>query len=295
MSQTAPKVQGPNPVGRLEGLKIGRFSTFKPFNFQTFQPGLNWSAAILGANAWLIYIALYAPILVLIVFSFNQSKLNAIWTGFTFDWYGVLFGDEAVGKAAVNTLIVAVASTAISTVIGTMTALALSRYSFFGKTALEGLLYIPIIIPEIVMGVSLLLFFVQVKLPLSIWTIIMAHITFNIPFVAVVVRARLAGFDDRLLEAAADLGAGPWRTFRKVTLPLIMPGIVGGALLAFTLSIDDFVISFFTTGPGANTLPLHIYSMVKTGVTPEINAVSTLLLLASIGLVVLSLKVQRNN
>jgi spermidine/putrescine transport system permease protein len=180
-------------------------------------------------------------------------------------------------------------------VIGTMTALALARYNFAGKGAFEGLLYIPIIIPEIVMGVSLLLFFVQAKIALSIWTIILAHITFNIPFVAVVVRARLADFDNRLLEAAADLGAGPWRTFSKVTLPLIMPGIAGGALLAFTLSIDDFVISFFTTGPGANTLPLHIYSMVKTGVTPEINAVSTLLLLASIGLVVLSLKTQKNS
>lgn len=256
--------------------------------------GFNLGNLLMGANAWLIYIALYAPILLLIIFSFNQSKLNAIWTGFTFDWYGVLFGDEAVGKAVINTLIVALVSTVISTVIGTTTALALSRYNFFGKSAFEGLLYIPIIIPEIVMGVSLLLFFVQIKLALSIWTIILAHITFNIPFVAVVVRARLADFDNRLLEAAADLGAGPWRTFSKVTLPLIMPGIVGGALLAFTLSIDDFVISFFTTGPGANTLPLHIYSMVKTGVTPEINAVSTLLLLASIGLVVLSLKTQKN-
>ncbi len=233
--------------------------------------------------------------MVLIIFSFNQSKLNAIWTGFTFDWYGTLFADQAVGKAAVNTLIVAVASTIVATFIGTMTALALSRYSFFGKTAFEGLLYIPIIIPEVVMGVSLLLFFVQIKLTLSIFTIILAHITFNIPFVAVIVRARLADFDNRLLEAAADLGAGPWRTFSKVTLPLIMPGIVGGALLAFTLSIDDFVISFFTTGPGGNTLPLHIYSMVKTGVTPEINAVSTLLLLASIGLVMLSLRAQKNN
>jgi spermidine/putrescine transport system permease protein len=260
------------------------------------KPGRSFSPGnlLMGANAWLIYIALYAPILVLIIFSFNQSKLNAIWTGFTFDWYGTLLRDEAVGKAAVNTLIVALASTIVATVIGTMTALALSRYSFSGKTAFEGLLYIPIIIPEIVMGVSLLMFFVQIKLSLSIWTIILAHITFNIPFVAVVVRARLADFDNRLLEAAADLGAGPWRTFSKVTLPLIMPGIVGGALLAFTLSIDDFVISFFTTGPGGSTLPLHIYSMVKTGVTPEINAVSTLLLLASIGLVLLSLKAQKN-
>lgn len=258
------------------------------------RPRFNLGNALMGANAWFIYIALYAPILLLIIFSFNQSKLNAIWTGFTFDWYGTLLADQAVGKAAVNTLIVAVLSTVVATIIGTMTALALSRYSFRGKGAFEGLLYIPIIIPEIVMGVSLLLFFVQIKLTLSIWTIILAHITFNIPFVAVVVRARLADFDNRLLEAAADLGAGPWRTFRKVTLPLIMPGIVGGALLAFTLSIDDFVISFFTTGPGANTLPLIIYSMVKTGVTPEINAVSTLLLLASIGLVVLSLKAQKN-
>jgi spermidine/putrescine transport system permease protein len=250
---------------------------------------------LLGANAWLLYIILYAPILVLIIFSFNQSKLNAVWAGFTLDWYGQLLRDEPVGTATLNSLIVGGAATLISTVLGTITALGMSRYRFFGKTAVESLLYLPIIIPEIVMGVSLLLFFVQAKVPLSLWTITLAHITFNIPFVTVVVRARLADFDERLLEAADDLGANPWLAFRRVTLPLIMPGIIGGALLAFTLSIDDFVITFFTAGPRSTTLPLHIYSMVKTGVTPEINAVSTLLLLASIGLVLVSLRFQRQS
>lgn len=267
----------------------------KTQNLSATRAPRRWHLAdlLLGANAGIIYIVLYAPILVLIIFSFNQSSLNAVWTGFTFHWYDVLFHDTPIGKAATNSLIVGLVSTLVSTVIGTITALGLSRYRFPGKTAFEGLLYLPIIIPEIVMGVSLLLFFVQVKIPLSLTTITLAHITFNIPFVVVVVRARLADFDHRLLEAAADLGAGPWRTFRRVTLPLIMPGIIGGALLAFTLSIDDFVISFFTAGTGSNTLPLHIYSMVKTGITPEINAVSTLLLLASIGLVIASLRLQR--
>ena len=174
-----------------------------------------------------------------------------------------------------------------------MVSLAMERYTFRGKLAFDSLLYLPVIIPDIAMAVMLLLFFVLVKMPLGRYTVIISHIAFNISFVAIVVRARLAQFDTSLEEAAQDLYANHWQTFRLVTLPLLMPGILGGALLAFTLSLDDFVITFFTSGPGATTLPLRIYSMVKLGVTPEINALSSVMLLASFLLVFLSFFTQR--
>ena len=192
-----------------------------------------------------------------------------------------------------NSLYVAFSSTLISTVFGTMVALAMERYKFKGQLAFDALLYLPIIIPDIAMAVMLLLFFVLIKIPLGRSTIIISHVAFNISFVAVVVRARLAQFDMTLEEAAQDLYANNWQTFRQVTLPLIMPGILGGALLAFTLSLDDFVITFFTSGPGSTTLPLRIYSMVKLGVTPEINALSSIMLFASFILVFLSFILQR--
>jgi spermidine/putrescine transport system permease protein len=239
------------------------------------------------------YIFLYAPILILIVFSFNSSRFVSAWESFSFRWYGVLFQDAAMGVALKNSLIVAVASTLISTVFGTMVSLAMERRSFPGKLAFDALLYLPIIIPDIAMAVMLLLFFVLSKFGLSLVTIIISHVAFNISFVAVVVRARLVGFDRSLEEAAQDLGANELQTFWYVTLPLLMPGILGGALLAFTLSLDDFVITFFTAGVGSTTLPLRIYSMVKLGVTPEINAISTLLVLASMSLLLVSLFLQR--
>ncbi len=247
----------------------------------------------LGLHGLLMYIFIYAPIFVLVIYSFNSSRLVSVWEGFTFNWYVKLFHNEAMGKALQNSLIVAVSSTAISTVFGTMVALVMERYEFWGKLPFDALLYLPIIIPDIAMAVMLLLFFVMTKMPLSLITIIISHVAFNISFVAVVVRARLADFDRSLEEAAMDLGANELQTFWRVTLPLLMPGILGGALLAFTLSIDDFVITFFTAGIGSTTLPLRIYSMVKLGITPEINALSTMMLLASMILVGLSLILQK--
>ena len=239
------------------------------------------------------YIFLYAPIIILVIFSFNSSRFVTTWEGLSFRWYVELFNDPAMGAALKNSLIVALASTTISTVFGTMVALAMERYEFFGKLGFDALLYLPIIIPDIAMAVMLLLFFVLSKFTLSLFTIIISHIAFNISFVAIVVRARLVGFDRSLEEAAQDLGANELQTFWYVTLPLLMPAILAGALLAFTLSLDDFVITFFTAGVGSTTLPLRIYSMVKLGITPEINAISTLMLLASMTLVMVSLFLQR--
>lgn len=247
----------------------------------------------LSLHGVLMYVFLYAPILVLVVYSFNSSRLVSVWEGFTFDWYVKLFSNEAMGKALQNSLIVALSSTAISTVFGTMVALVMERHEFWGKLPFDALLYLPIIIPDISMAVMLLLFFVMARFPLSLLTIVISHVAFNISFVAVVVRARLADFDRSLEEAAMDLGANELQTFWRVTLPLLVPGILGGALLAFTLSIDDFVITFFTAGIGSTTLPLRIYSMVKLGVTPEINALSTMMLLASMVLVGVSLILQK--
>ena len=221
------------------------------------------------------FLFLYAPIIILVVFSFNSSRFVSSWEGFSFRWYGVLFQDEAMVSALKNSLIVAVTATLLSTIFGTMVALAMERHSFPGKTAFDALLYLPIIIPDIAMAVMLLLFFVMTQFGLSLLTIIISHVAFDISFVAIVVRARLVGFDRSLEEAAQDLGANELQTFWHVTLPLLMPAILGGALLAFTLSLDDFVITFFTAGVGSTTLPLRIYSMVKLGVTPEINAIST--------------------
>ena len=249
---------------------------------------------VLTLHGIISYIFLYAPIVILLIFSFNNSRFaSAVWKGFTLDWYRQLFQDEAIGAALRNSLYISVSSTIISTIFGTMVALAMERYVFRGKLAFDALLYLPIIIPDIAMAVMLLLFFVLIRMPLGKNTIIISHIAFNISFVAVVVRARLAQFDVSLEEAAKDLYANEWQTFRRVTLPLLMPGILGGALLAFTLSLDDFVITFFTAGPGSTTLPLRIYSMVKLGVTPEINALSSIMLLASFLLVFLSFFLQR--
>lgn len=247
----------------------------------------------IGASGILGFIFLYAPIVILVIFSFNSSRFVTDWESFSFRWYGELFRDAALMAALKNSLIVAVISTIVSTLIGTMAALVMERHNFGGKLAMDALLYLPIIIPEIAMAVMLLLFFVLVRMTLSLGTVIIAHVAFSISFVTVVVRARLVGFDRRLEEAAQDLGANELQTFWHVTLPLLMPGILGGALLAFTLSLDDFVITFFTAGVGATTLPLRIYSMVKLGITPVINAVSTILVVASMGLLLLSLLLQR--
>ena len=226
-----------------------------------------------------IFLFLYLPIVVLVIYSFNANDVVGVWTGFSTEWYVQLVSDRAMRSALGVSLWVAVWSTVVSTVLGTLAALVLERFRFWGKLTFDAVLYLPIIIPDIVMALSTLLFFIMFSVPLSRYTILIAHVAFNISFVAVVVRARLADMDLRLEEAAADLGANEWVTFRRVTLPLLMPGVISGALLAFTLSLDDFVITFFVSGPGSTTLPVRVYSMIRFGVTPEVNAISTLMLL----------------
>ncbi len=241
-----------------------------------------WIAAAAG------YAFLYVPLAIVVVYSFNDSKLNAEWVGFTFDWYDKLFHDQDMLTAAGNSLIIALTASVVSTILGTMAGVALYRHK---QRLLQILVLAPIAIPEILMGVSLLIFFVFVNFTLGLVSVTLAHITFCIGFVAIVVRARLAGMDESLTEAARDCGATPWEAFRYVTLPLIMPGVIAGALMAFTLSIDDFVITFFTAGAGTVTLPLQIYSMIKIAVTPEVNAVSSLLMLLTLALIIVATKV----
>ena len=248
---------------------------------------------MLAAHSGLVYLFLYFPIAVLIVFSFNRARQTARWEGFTLSWYGRLADNALILKALKNSLFVAGVTTVVATVVGTLAALALARYDFRGRRATQGALFLPIIIPEVVMGAALVGFFGAVGLRLSIWTVVAAHVAFSISYVAIVVRARLAGFDRSLEEAARDLGAGPLATFFRVTLPLILPGIVAAALLVFTLSIDDYVITSFVAGVGATTLPLQIYSMLKVGVTPEVNAVSTLLIVVTVVLIVAAQRLQR--
>ncbi|NJM39832.1 MAG: ABC transporter permease [Anaerolineae bacterium] len=236
---------------------------------------------------------LYVPIIVLIVFSFNSARSGAVWQGFTLSWYERMFSNARIIEAAGTSLLVAVLSTIGAVVVGTLMALAMERYAFKGKTLWDGLLYMPIIIPEIVAGISLLLFFAAVGIERGLFTLVVSHIAFSMPFVYLTVRARLADFDRSVEEAAQDLGANELTTFRRVTLPLLMPGVVSGALLAFTLSIDDFVISFFVNGKGWTTLPIYIWGQIRRGITPEINAISALMLVFSIGLVIVSQLIQR--
>ncbi len=248
---------------------------------------------LLRAHAFLVYVFLYAPIAILVLFSFNRTSQTAVWQGFTLEWYRSLLHDDLILAAVRNSLIVGAATTAIATVLGTMVALALGRYAFRGEAATKNLLYLPVIIPEIVIGAALVTFFGVARFRLSLTTVVIAHVVFSVSYVAIVVRARLSGFDRSLEEAALDLGARPFQTFVRVTLPLILPGVVSGALLAFTVSIDDYVITSFVAGVGATTLPLQIYSMLKVGVTPEVNAVSTLLLAVTVVLIVVAQRLQQ--
>lgn len=262
-----------------------------------------WTKFLLNANGWLVYAFFYAPIVLLVVFSFSDSRNVGTWGGWTLDWYRE-FGDNDTAQTALwASLRVAVISTLISIVLGTMSALALERYEFKGKQIFDGLLYLPIIIPDVTMAVMLLLFFAEffdvvnaifgLNLRKGFGSIVASHIAFSVSFVSVVVRARLAGMDDRMEEAALDLYATRWQAFRYVTLPQIIPGIAGGGLLAMTLSLDDVVITEFVTGPGSTTLPVYVFGLIRRGVTPLINAISVVMLIASMALVVLSLIVER--
>lgn len=230
----------------------------------------------------LVFLFLYLPIIILVVFSFNKSEMNIIFEGFTLKWYKELFQNTNLITSFKNTLLVAGISTIISTIIGTISAIGLHKYNFPFKNLINGLIYIPIIIPEIVLGISLLSVYTLTKLELGLFTIILSHVAFSIPYVIVSVRSTLASLSPSYEEAAKDLGANNIKTFWNITLPLIMPGVISGATLAFTLSMDDVVISYFTAGPGSNTLPLNIYSMIKTGITPDVNALSSLMLLIAI-------------
>ena len=252
-------------------------------------------------RAWIVATAvfLYAPLVSLVAFSFNDSRRNIVWKGFTLKYYALALTDQSLIEAFANSLTIAALSTAVSVVLGAMAAVALWRFRFPGRAALEGAMALPIVVPEICMGVAMLVFFARVLpwptglgWPLNLGAITLAHIAFSFPFVAVVVRARLASFDAQQEEAARDLGAGEWAVLRDILIPHIAPGLIAGALLAFTLSLDDFVITFFTSGPDTVTFPVKVYSMVRFSVTPEVNAASTVLILITLAITALGLKIQ---
>ncbi len=244
------------------------------------------------------FLFLYAPIIILILFSFNDSRRNIVWRGFTFEYYEKAANNLSLLEAFANSLVIALVSTVIAVVLGGLLALALHRYRFPGKAGVEALNTLPIVVPEICMGVALLVFFAEIgwpqnlPWPFSLANIIAGHVAFSFPFVAIVVRARLVGLDPAQEEASRDLGASEWQTFRWVTLPFMAPGLVAGALLAMTLSLDDFVITFFTSGPDTLTFPVKVYSMVRFGATPEVNAASTVLILLTVVLTVIAMRLQ---
>lgn len=227
----------------------------------------------------LVYLFLYIPLIILVVYSFNDSRVNVGWVGFTLKWYKILFNDSQLIHAAINSLIIALISSTVSVILGTLAGVALHKYKV---PLLSTLVMIPVAAPELLVGVSLLLFFLLINFTLGMASIILAHIAFCLSFVTISVKTRMHGMDESLIDAARDLGASPTRAFFSVLIPTILPGVIAGWLMAFTLSLDDFVITFFTAGVGATTLPLAIYSMLKMGVTPEVNAVSTVIILCTL-------------
>lgn len=254
-----------------------------------------------GSRAYLffVYLVLYVPIMILIAFSFNDSKINATWQGFTFKWYAELLKDQTIIEAMKNSLLIAIISTIIAVMLGTLTAFAMYKHKFKGKSVVDNVMFITIVVPEIVLGIALLVLFSNLSKSIPLFsngyiTLIISHITFSISYVYFVVKGRLDSFDKNLEEAAMDLGCTPIQTFFKVTLQVISPGIISGALLAFTLSLDDVIISFFVSGPDITTLPLKVFSMVKLGVSPVINALSTILLVITLIIVFLTESIQRN-
>ena len=243
---------------------------------------------------WLAWVSagvlmfLYLPMILLVIFSFNASKYGASWEGFTLSWYTRLFERQDIMRSSWNSLIVASFSSVLATWLGTMAAMSLERFRWKRKGWCEGFLYLPLVVPELMMAVGLLLFFSMVRLPLGRTTLVLSHTAFNLPIVWMIVAARLKKLDPRLEEAAVDLGATPWMAFRHVTFPLLLPAILGGLLMSFVISLDDFVISFFMSGPESSTLPVQIYSMLRFAITPEVHALSSLLMMASMILVVIA-------
>lgn len=244
---------------------------------------INW---LLGAWTALVMVFFYLPIAILIGFSFNTSKLNILWEGFTLEWYAAIWRDRVLVGTLQNSLIVAAVSTVLAVVLGTGGAWLLYRYRFPAVRLWQTLIFIPMIIPEVIMGVSLLILFVVISLELGYATIIISHVTFCFPFVMVAVQARLAGLDPALEEAAMDLGATPAGAFRKVLVPFLMPAIVSGALMSFTLSLDELIVTYFTASAGTRTLPLEIFGRVKKGLDPTLNAISTVFILSTVVLVI---------
>ncbi|MEE2950765.1 MAG: ABC transporter permease [Pseudomonadota bacterium] len=247
--------------------------------------GFNIASVVIG------FAFLYLPIVILVIYSFNASQLVTVWGGFSTRWYGQLFSNRGLLDAAWVTLRVGLLSATVATILGTLAAVALTRYTRFrGRVLFTGMVYAPLVMPEVITGLSLLLLFVAIDFDRGFWTVTLAHVTFSMCFVAVVVQSRLLSFDRSLEEAAMDLGATPARTFLFVTLPVVWPAVIAGWMLAFTLSLDDLVIASFTSGPGATTLPMKIYSQVRLGVTPEINAVCTILVgLVTLGVITATL------
>jgi len=254
----------------------------------------NWSRFNI-ASVVLGFAFLYLPIIILIIYSFNESRLVTVWAGFSTKWYAELLNNQQLIDAAFVTLRVGFTSASIATVLGTMAAITLVRYTRFkGRVLFSGMVFAPLVMPEVITGLSLLLLFVAINFDRGFWTVTIAHTTFTMCFVAVVVQSRLISFDRSLEEAAMDLGATPVATFFQITLPMILPAVIAGWMLAFTLSLDDLVIASFTSGPGATTLPMRIYSQVRLGVTPEINAVCTILIaVVAIGVIVASVLTKR--
>lgn len=251
------------------------------------------------AGGWLWRVSLvnllflYGPIAVLILFSFNASRLSATWQGWSWQWYRALWANQPLLDATANSLWVATVSTLLALLLGVGLAVGLEGLPGRRQRQIEQAMLMPLVIPEVMMGVSLLLFFVLLRIPLSLMTVIVGHALFNVPVVMIIVRARLRKLDPRLLEVAADLGASYWDALRHVTIPLLRPSILGAGLMAFTISLDDFIVTYFTAGPGATTLPLKVYSMIKSGMSPEINALSALFVIVSMGLIGFSLLLQR--
>ncbi|MBD2597041.1 ABC transporter permease [Nostoc spongiaeforme FACHB-130] len=241
------------------------------------KPRVVWQAVL----SVIMYIFMYLPILVLGFYSFNQSPYSATWQGFTLDWYRKLFSDDRILSALNNSLIVAFCAVGVSAVLGTLMAVGLARYKFPGKSLYRGVAYLPLIIPDIAIAVATLVFLAAFAIPLSLWTIVAAHVVFCLAYIGLVVSSRLNNLDPHLEEAALDLGATPLQAFIKVLVPQLMPGIIAGCLLAFVLSLDDFLIASFTAGSGYNTLPMEIFSRIRTGVKPDINALSMLLITVS--------------
>ena len=246
-------------------------------------------------SMFVVYAYLYIPIIILVTNSFNEDRYGLSWKGFSWNWYERLFNNDTLIQAAFHSVTIAFFAATLATIVGGLTAIALYRYRFRGKQAVSGMLFIVMMSPDIVMAVSLLALFMVVGISLGFWSLLLAHVTFCLPYVTVTIFSRLNGFDARMLEAAKDLGASEVTILRKIILPLALPAVVSGWLLSFTISLDDVVVSSFVSGVSYEILPLRIFSLVKTGVTPEVNALATIMIVLSLGLVILSQLVTRKN